>query len=98
MDLPNIVQQLNVYLDRDGILRVKCKLDRVRNGSGSQFPILLPKHSKLTKMIIFDMHERFCHAGVYSLLSELRKQFWVPHYFSVVKKTLKECITCKRFK
>ena len=97
-NMPNIVQQLNVYPDQEGILRVKSKCNRWKDESRCHFPILLPKHSILTHMIIRDMHHRFSHAGCYSLLAELRKHFWIPHYFSVVKKTLKGCVTCKRFK
>ncbi|XP_068224198.1 uncharacterized protein, partial [Palaemon carinicauda] len=36
--------------------------------------------------------------GCYVILTELRKQYWVPHYFSVVKRVLKECITCRKVK
>lgn len=48
-------------------------------------------------MIISDFHIKFSHAGCYSLLAELRKEFYVPCYFSVVKKVLKACILCRRF-
>ncbi|XP_068247851.1 uncharacterized protein [Palaemon carinicauda] len=37
-------------------------------------------------------------SSCYVILTELRKQYWVPHYFSVVKRVLKECITCRKVK
>ena len=96
-NLPNIVGQLNVYVDRMNILRVRSKCDRWKKGERYYFPILLPKNSELTKLIIVDLHIRMKHAGCYSLLSELRKEFWIPKIFSTVKKVIKNCVTCKRY-
>ena len=97
-DIPNIVNQLNIYPDTHGLLRVKSKFSRWNNDLSHRFPVLLPKNSLLTKMIIMDFHERLFHAGCYRLLTELRKHFWVTHYFSVVKNILKSCVTCKKIK
>ena len=96
-DIPNVVRQLNVYVDKNGLLRVKSKFGRWQDGRPYTFPLLLPKKSHVTDLIILELHKQFKHAGCYTILSELRKRFWVPHCFSVVKKALKKCITCKRF-
>ena len=96
-DMPPIVGQLNVYLDSSGLLRVRSKLDKLKDGKRYRFPVLLHKDSPLTKLIILDYHVRFAHSGCYVLLTEIRKKFWIPKYFSVVKKVLKSCVTCRRF-
>ena len=96
-DIPNLVNKLNVYVDKTGLLRVKSKFGRWENNRPYTFPLLLPKNSLVTKIIILDLHKKFNHAGCYTILSELRKRFWLPHCFSIVKRILKECITCKRF-
>ena len=96
-NIPNIVSQLNIFMDANGLLRVRSKLGKLQNRARYNFPLLLTKNSPLTKMVILEYHQRFSHAGCYTLLSELCKQFWIPHYFSVVKKTLKNCVTCRRF-
>ena len=36
------------------------------------------------------------HSGVRSTLGEVRSRFWVPKGRQVVKKILRECVTCKR--
>ena len=89
--IPNLVTQLNLYLDDNGVLRVKAKFDK-----GTLNPILLPKFGELTKLIIKEAHERLGHSGIYAVLKELRSQFWIIHFFSVVKKALRECIICRR--
>lgn len=95
-DIPILVSQLNLFQDERGILRVKSQFDKWADHSKYKFPILLCKTSKITELIIFDLHIRFSHAGCYSVLSEFRKQFYVPHHFSVVKRILRQCIICKR--
>ena len=94
-DMPNLVAQLNVFIDNNGLLRVRSKFDRWKNTTYN-CPLLLAKNSKLVDLILQDTHFNMAHAGVYSMLSELRKQYYVPHYFTVAKKFLRKCITCRR--
>ena len=95
-DMPNLVGQLNVYVDKEGLLRVCSKCDKIQRKM--DFPILLAKGSLLTSMIVKDLHRILNHAGCYSVLAEMRKRFYVPSYFSVVKRNLRECVSCRRFK
>ncbi len=96
-DIPNIVNQLNVFPDREGLLRVNNKCSKGKFKNRCYFPILRSKTSQLSKLIIIDLHKKLAHVGRYTLLSELRKKFWVPQYYSLVKNILKKCIICKRF-
>ncbi|MEL7307448.1 MAG: hypothetical protein AAGK05_05915, partial [Pseudomonadota bacterium] len=96
-DLPNLIGQLNLFVDIDGILRVRSKCQNMKANRYS-FPILLDKRSNLTRLIILDLHQKTAHAGCYSLLAEMRRNFYVPHFFSVVRRILRECVGCRRFK
>ena len=97
-DIPSLVSKAKIFLDTDdGLLKVKSKFDRWRGEPSFCFPILLSSDSKLTHLIISDMHIKLSHSGCYSVLTSLRKQFFVPKFFSTTKKVLKQCITCKRF-
>jgi len=95
--IPNLITQLNLFIDSDGIIRVKSKF-RTPDSQGniSNYPILLPKCSKLTELIVRDIHESTAHSGCYAVLRELRKLFYIPCHFSVVKKILRCCVHCKR--
>ena len=86
---------MNLFLDKDGLIKVKCKFDRFKEHV--KFPVLLPKHSKITTLIIRDAHEKHSHIGCYSLISRIRRDFWIEHVFSSVKNVLKDCIICRRF-
>ena len=95
-DIPLLVNKYNLFLDECGILRVKSKFKKWMYGDG-KFPIFLPKDSFLTNLIVLDTHTKFFHAGYYAILNELRKVYYIPSYFSIVKKVIKQCIHCKRF-
>ena len=62
----------------------------------NNMPILLPTDSDVTILIIRNMHEKLGHAGIYSVLKQLRNRFWIPKYFSAIKKILNKCIACRK--
>ena len=80
-DIPKLVGQLNVYVDQEGLLRVRSKMQKLKDDRRMRFPLLISKDSLLTKYIVLDYHERFSHAGCYRLLAEVRKIFWIPRFF-----------------
>ena len=94
-DIPNLIIQLNIFKDKD-LLKIKSKCEKGENLSLNYTPILLPRHSELTKLIIRDIHVFSSHAGKYQVLNELRKNFWTPKNFSAVKEVLRGCILCRR--
>lgn len=94
-DIPLLVSQLNIFKDNCGILRVKSKFRRWKDGN-LNLPILLSKSSILSTLIVREIHFKLAHAGYYPVLSELRTKFWIPCAFSFVKKIVKMCISCKR--
>ncbi|XP_068225202.1 uncharacterized protein [Palaemon carinicauda] len=96
-EIPPIITQLNLFMDEQGILRVKSKFKKWNYNINVKFPVLLHPDSHLTKFIIWDAHVKLLHSGCYSVLTELRRYYYIPKHFSVVKKALKQCIHCRRF-
>ena len=88
--LPNLVLQMNLFLDSESVIRVKSKF---RDGN---HPILLATKSHLSRIIVTDLHYKMSHAGLYTTLRSLRKTFWLLRGFSTVRKILRNCITCKK--
>ena len=95
-EMPNIVMQLNLFIDKDNLIRIGGKMNRAACNR-KYFPILLPKDGHVTKLLILDAHEKLKHSGIYSVLSRLRSQFWIPSCFSTTKKILRRCIHCARY-
>ena len=89
------VRKLNL-VDLDGLLKCYGRLENSDLDLASQQPIILPKDHRLTRLVIEECHHRTQHGGVRSTLGELRLRFWVPKGRQVVKKVLRECVTCKK--
>lgn len=92
--MPPLVAQMNLYLSEDGLLRVKSKFGKQMH---TIFPVLLPKTSHLTDLIILNVHQVYNHCGAHQLLRHLRAEFYVLGFFSLIRKLLKRCIVCRRF-
>ena len=96
-DIPLIVTQLNLALDRFGLIRMKSKLyPRLAEEENYVFPVLISPKSRLAELIIAEYHERLDHANRYTVLSELRKKIWIPKAFTLIKKLVPKCLVCKR--
>lgn len=96
-DIPQIVTQLNLALDRFGIIRMKSKLyPRLNENENYVFPVLISPKGRLAKLIIEEYHERLDHANRYTVLSEIRKKIWIPTAFVLVRKLVSNCLLCKR--
>ena len=94
--MPSILTRMNLFVDEKGLLRVGSKMMRFQGRDGF-FPILLPADHAVTRLIVQRAHENRCHNGVYAVLSEIRKQFWIPKAHATVKKLLKLCVHCRRY-
>lgn len=93
-DVPNNIQRFNLFLDPSGIIRVKSKFGRWKNTNFH--PIFMAKNSKLTELLVLHYHRKNSHNGLYSLLNQFRKVFWVPGIFVKAKSLLRSCVVCKK--
>ena len=93
--IPGLISRMNLFMDQQGIIRVGSKMLRFKKNA-EYLPILLPAKHAVTKLIIEKAHKSRCHAGVYAVLAELRKQFYVPKPYATVKRVLNECVHCRR--
>ena len=91
-NVPDLVKKFNLYVDDDNVVRVRSKFQLCKQLN----PILLPNRSKLTENIVMEMHLTIGHRGVYAILKELRRKFFLPYAFSVIKRVLKKCTICRR--
>lgn len=80
----------------DGILRCSGRLQNSDLEHEAQYPIIIPRDHRFTRLVIEKCHRKVKHSGVRSTPGELRSRFWVPKGRQVVKKILRECVTCKR--
>ncbi|KAF2883762.1 hypothetical protein ILUMI_22407 [Ignelater luminosus] len=90
---------LHPFLDRYNILRVTGRLQNAKETNYSQkHPIILPKRSHITNLIIQNEHKILMHAGQRHVLASLSQKFWIISAIREIKKNIHKCFTCFKLK
>ena len=92
----NLQKQLGLYIDEQGLLRCKGRLDNSDLTEGARRPVLLPNMEHFTHLIIERTHKQSLHTGVSQTLSQIRNKFWIPKGRSVVRQVIQKCSVCRR--
>ena len=89
------ISTLNPFMDKHGIIRVGGRIRRSGLRDKCKYPILLPKKSKVTDLIVQWCHYNTAHSGRGMTLNEIRcRDFVVICGSSVVKSAIFKCVTC----
>ena len=91
---PPLVNQLRLFLDDDDVMRCRGRLENANVTRDTVYPILLPKKSVYTKLIIIAAHRRIMHGKTRATLACVREKFWTPNGIQVVKSIIRNCVTC----
>ncbi|XP_055591249.1 uncharacterized protein LOC129743288 [Uranotaenia lowii] len=94
------IYELWPFLDEDKVLREKTRIGSCEIASiDAKNPIILPKSSHISKLIVKHYHEQFYHRNHRTVLNELRQRFRiVPRFASVLRKVRAECQVCKNLR
>ncbi|GFS64018.1 integrase catalytic domain-containing protein [Trichonephila clavipes] len=94
----NSFPNMNVITDEESIKRVKTRITERSDHPEFIYPIILPGECLFTQRLIEYYHRQNCHAGTQILLGVLRERFWIVRSRRVVRKIVRSCIRCKRYK
>jgi hypothetical protein len=83
-------------VEEDRILRCRGRFAESDLVVDAKYPILLPKESKFTELIILRCHDKVHHSGVRATLAEVRSRFWIPKGRQRVKAILSKCTVCRK--
>ena len=87
--------RLDPFVD-GGLLRVGGRLNYADIPEESKHPIILPRKSHVTTLIIRHTHEQLGHAGRGHVLARLREKYWIVGANSAVRQYISSCVTCRR--
>ena len=91
--------KLDPFVDEDGILRVGGRLRRASLSDDMKFPIILPRNSHVTKLIVRYFHESTSHQGKTMTINEVRSNgFWIISGSVVVSSIISSCVKCKKLR
>ena len=86
---------LNPFLD-EGILRVGGRLQHSSLPRNRKFPIVLPRHSRLTELVIRSRHLRYLHAGPSLTQAMIQREFWILRAKDAIRFQIKRCVKCAK--
>jgi hypothetical protein len=91
------LHKLDPFVDENGILRVE---GRIRKGdflTDVKHPIILPRKSHITELVIRHFHERTKHQGRCMTTNEIRSNgYWILGCSSAVFSYISKCIKCRK--
>lgn len=87
---------LDPFVDEMSIIRVGGRIRRASPSESLKNPIILPKSSNITSLVINHVHERTHHSGRGVTLNELRASgYWVINGNSMVRLFISKCVKCR---
>ena len=89
--------KFGVFLDNQNILRCGGRLQFSDLPENSKNPILLPKQSHFSHLIILFSHLQTKHGRIKDTISQVRSKYWIISIRQLVKSIIKKCFLCQRF-
>ena len=80
-----------------GILRVGGRLGRSDMSYEAKHPMILPKASTVSRLIVKDAHKRNGHLGKNATLASIRERFWILGASELVKSVTSKCTVCRKY-
>ena len=90
-------KQLNLFLDKEGIIRYQGHIDNSTVSEGSKTPILMPTRHHFTELLIMHGHNQVFHDGIRKTLNLIRETHWIRRGREAVKRILRKCVVCRRY-
>ncbi|XP_076298577.1 uncharacterized protein LOC143217822 [Lasioglossum baleicum] len=84
------------FLDGSNLLRVGGRLQNSLLDHDEKHPLILPRESALTTLIIDEAHRRAFHGGAQLTLTTLRRRYWIVGGRVPVRSFIHRCVQCTR--
>lgn len=96
IDSKSPLKNLNVFLDDNGLIRLNSRLSNLEGPYDTKFPLVIPAKHRLSWLIARSLHLRTAHAGPSLLLSTMRQRYWPIQGRQLVRRIVRNCVTCFR--
>ncbi|XP_046395808.1 uncharacterized protein LOC124163066 [Ischnura elegans] len=89
---------LRPFCDADGLLRVGGRLRNAVLDYDEKHPIIIPKDHHFTVLLVRHAHAVTLHGGLQATAAYLSQRYWIIRSRVVVKREIRTCVTCARFR
>ena len=91
------LSKLDPFLDSEGVIRVGGRMKHSSLQFEEKHPMILPKGSHVTKLIIQHFHQKVAHQGRGTTANAIRAHgFWILGLSRVVSSHIHYCVTCRK--
>nr|XP_054770423.1 uncharacterized protein LOC129278240 [Lytechinus pictus] len=80
----------------ENLIRVGGRLERSALPLDAKHPVILPKESHVSELILRDVHERAGHSGRNYVLAVLREKYWLLSAGTAIRSMISKCVICRR--
>lgn len=94
----NPLIRLTQFLDRQGLLRIGGRLQNAKLDPDVKHPMILPKNSPLSALIIANAHQRTLRGGTQITLAFIREKYWILGGRAPVRSYILRCVRCARYR
>ncbi|XP_043472735.1 uncharacterized protein LOC122505290 [Leptopilina heterotoma] len=88
---------LSTFVHSDGLIRLKTRILERDDSFGFLCPIVLDSSNQVVKLLIRETHENMGHAGVQTVMCQIREKFWILSSRKTVRSVIKKCVVCNRY-
>lgn len=97
--MSSCLYRLDPFLDDDGLIRVGGRIKRADLPVATKHPVILPRKSPITDLLIKFYHAKVNHMGRGITQNELRQRgYWVVGGSSAVSNCISKCVTCRKLR
>ena len=94
-----VLDKLNPFIDHDGLLRVGGRLRLSELSEREKHPIILPKKSHVSRLLVLNAHERIHHQGRLITAGAVRDAgFWILGSKHIVGTIIHNCVFCRKLR
>ena len=95
----SVLEKLSLKIDGEGILRVGGRLNQVDLANEERNPIILPRSSHLSPLLIRHYHERVQHQERVLTHDALRRSgYWILGGKRLINSIIEKCVKCKKLR
>tara|TARA_B110000881_G_scaffold142907_1_gene126249 strand:- start:157 stop:5301 length:5145 start_codon:yes stop_codon:yes gene_type:complete len=80
----------------DDILKIGGRLGLGDLPPEAKHPMILPRRSVVSSLILRQIHEQSAHSGRNQILSTLQQRYWIVGANSAARKMMNGCVVCRR--
>lgn len=93
------LRKLDPILDDRGVMRVGGRLGMSQLAEAEKHPVIVPKSSHVSQLIIDHLHRQCSHQGREITMSFVRSAgYWIENLNSEVTNFIDKCITCRKLR